>query len=83
MADMYGDVPGSNEEEMPLDPPLASEKSPVLTNMLEQMYGRSTSIDKGECIFCHKPVGKFRDAISRKEYSNSGMCQTCQDGVFG
>ena len=25
----------------------------------------------------------FRDDLSRKEYSISGMCQDCQDEVFG
>jgi len=25
----------------------------------------------------------FRDALSRKEYGISGLCQKCQDDVFG
>ena len=35
------------------------------------------------CTTCGKPVGKFKDKISKKEYSISGMCQKCQDSVFG
>jgi hypothetical protein len=40
-------------------------------------------IDKKICPLCKKPVGVFRDALSRKEYGISGICQECQDGVFG
>jgi hypothetical protein len=25
----------------------------------------------------------FRDEISRKEFGISGLCQPCQDGIFG
>ena len=37
------------------------------------------------CPACRKPIkeGDFRDALSRKEYSISGLCQECQDSVFG
>lgn len=34
------------------------------------------------CVFGCGPVS-FRDALSKKEYSISGMCQQCQDKVFG
>ena len=42
-------------------------------------------IDRGRCPTCDAPVdpGAFRDALSRKEFTISGMCQTCQDEVFG
>lgn len=36
----------------------------------------------GHCNTCSKPVGEFRDALSRKEFGISGMCQECQNGVF-
>ena len=35
------------------------------------------------CPTCNKPVGKFTDILSEKEYSISGMCQKCQDSIFG
>lgn len=39
------------------------------------------------CPACHKPIDvswtAFRDDLSRKEYKISGMCQKCQDEVFG
>ena len=41
------------------------------------------NIRKGICPTCEKPVGKFKDDISEREYGISGMCQKCQDSVFG
>lgn len=38
------------------------------------------------CVFCKKPVDPekdFRNEISKKEFEISGICQICQDGVFG
>ncbi len=37
------------------------------------------------CPTCsnHIHMESFRDALSVKEYSISGMCQECQDSVFG
>ena len=29
-----------------------------------------------------KPIGEFRDRLSEKEYTISGMCQSCQDSTF-
>ena len=39
-------------------------------------------IANGCCVGCKKVITPFRDAISRKEYGISGLCQDCQDGVF-
>ena len=37
------------------------------------------------CPICGNPIKMedFKDDISRKEYGMSGMCQACQDNVFG
>ena len=40
-------------------------------------------VDAGLCATCNDKPELFRDDLSRKEYSISGMCQTCQDDVFG
>lgn len=40
------------------------------------------AVQKGKCPTCSKPVGDFRDDLSRREYGISGMCQACQDSVF-
>ena len=42
-------------------------------------------IEQGKCPFCNEPIGKqfFRDKLSRREFRISGLCQACQDSVFG
>jgi hypothetical protein len=72
-----------DKNEIPRDPPLASEKSPEIAGMLESLFGRTTAIDKGICVSCHQPVGQFKDNLSYREYGISGLCQACQDKVFG
>jgi hypothetical protein len=39
----------------------------------------------GVCPFCGKAVnaGSFRNVISLQEFGISGLCQSCQDEVFG
>lgn len=40
----------------------------------------------GMCPCCSKEINslnEFRDEISLKEHRISGMCQNCQDSVFG
>ena len=42
-------------------------------------------ISNGECPFCGKaitPETDFRNELSYKEYTISGMCQDCQDDLF-
>lgn len=41
------------------------------------------AVERGECPICGKKIIGFRDALSLKEFRISGMCQECQDGVFG
>ena len=58
------------------------------TKKILKMVGMKDKVDAvehGFCPTCSKPVSKeeFRDALSRKEYGISGMCQECQDSVFG
>lgn len=36
-----------------------------------------------KCILCGNPVAKLRDQLSIREFIISGMCQSCQDDVFG
>lgn len=39
----------------------------------------------GKCVFCECTIDphSFRDELSAKEYKISGMCQACQDQIFG
>lgn len=41
-------------------------------------------VEQGRCPFCDRQVKMedFRDALSRKEFRISGLCQTCQDTIF-
>ena len=61
---------------MPLPPDLSK---PIFSFMPEM----ADRIINGDCSFCAEPLTPFKDALSKKEYSISGMCQTCQDGIFG
>lgn len=64
-----------------------SKKSPEIESFLEKLYGRTSAITNDIClkppVGCGKPVSGFRDDISQKEYSISGLCQRCQDEIFG
>jgi hypothetical protein len=64
-----------------------SEKSPGMENFLENIFGRTTAIKGDVCVpppmGCGGHATDFRDDLSRKEYTISGLCQKCQDSVFG
>lgn len=36
-----------------------------------------------EPIGCGGPADEFDDELSRKEFAISGLCQGCQDAIFG
>lgn len=59
-----------------------SNKSPQMTDFLENMFGRSTHIENDTCVICNGEAKTFRNDISQKEYTISGMCQSCQDKTF-
>ena len=40
-------------------------------------------IENKKCPICKKPIGKFRDNLSKQEYVISGCCQSCIDNMFG
>lgn len=50
-------------------------------------FDRRTSIRGDKCvpppIGCGGPATEFKDEISRREYRISGLCQKCQDKIFG
>lgn len=50
--------------------------------MFEVMFNRK---HEGKCPFCGKSVNEhdFRDELSKKEFQISGLCQSCQEEVFG
>lgn len=58
--------------------------SKMLDDLSEMVYGRSaTSSIRGDtCLACGEPAVEFTDALSKREFSISGLCQKCQDDVF-
>lgn len=59
-------------------------KDSSIDDFLKQTFGvdRKEAITNNVCSLCKKPADKFRDALSQKEFSISGLCQSCQDKVF-
>ena len=47
--------------------------------------GAADLVKSGRCTDCATEIKEdnFRDELSKKEYSISGLCQKCQDEVFG
>lgn len=43
---------------------------------------RAQLIRKDICVLCGQSATKFRDDASRREYTISGACQSCQDRFF-
>ena len=61
-----------------------SDKSAAMVTAIETMFpGTLKAINERRCPCCQEPVGEFTDDLSRCEYAISGMCQKCQDSVFG
>jgi hypothetical protein len=69
-----------------MDPSL---KSNAIEKMLNETslkaFGRerTDTIKHNICVTCGRQATQFKDALSIKEYSISGMCQDCQDKTFG
>ena len=61
-----------------------SEKTPEMRAAIEGLFpGTLAAIEAKQCPFCKKAVGEFRNALSKREYEISGLCQSCQDDFFG
>lgn len=52
------------------------------TQFASKAIGGHNALNAGLCPTCSGEVGEFRDDLSIKEFSISGMCQKCQDSVF-
>jgi hypothetical protein len=61
-----------------------SEKSPGMVAAIEALFpGTLDAIALNQCPVCNTQITQFRDKLSEREYEISGMCQRCQDAVFG
>ena len=64
---------------------MMNELDNVKEEMAFKLFGRSRTLaiaGKG-CVKCGESAVDFRDELSRKEFGICGLCQTCQDGIFG
>ena len=46
----------------------------------EVLFGARAS--NKECVVCHMIPTNFKDKVSAKEWSITGLCQVCQDSVY-
>jgi hypothetical protein len=54
--------------------------------MRKSGYGEEMDlVDAGKCPFCKKDISitDFKSSLSKREFSISGLCQKCQDEIFG
>jgi DnaJ-class molecular chaperone len=64
-------------------------ESDGLLNEYMELYTKVTGTEmpsggsRETCPTCNGEIGEFRDEISVREHGISGMCQNCQDSVFG
>ena len=54
-------------------------------DMAVKLFGRSKvlAVAGEQCVKCGASELEFKDEVSKKEYGISGLCQTCQDEIFG
>ena len=64
---------------------IATIKSPAINAFIGERYNidRVETIHKDICVMCKKEANNFKDELSKKEYRISGMCQKCQNNIFG
>ena len=62
---------------MPLPPDLSKPVFAMMPHLADRVIN-------GCCTFCNEFIesDEFNDELSAKEYSISGMCQSCQDETF-
>jgi len=61
-----------------------TSKSPAIDLFISGLVGKSREIQIASnlCMTCNGNASSFRDELSIREYSISGMCQMCQDQIF-
>lgn len=63
------------------------ERDPKLQGFIDELFPKEAErIKAGECPFCGKSIDvekEFRDPLSKREFEISGLCQKCQDEMFG
>lgn len=64
---------------------IPTRKSDSIRQAINAFAGVDTekSIREDVCVMCGQKAQDFRDLLSQKEFSISGICQKCQDETFG
>ena len=66
-----------------------THKSDAVNSDIFNLFGvdRVDSIKSDKCVAapigCGQDAVEFSDALSKREYSISGLCQKCQNSIFG
>lgn len=63
-----------------------SNKTPGMQDAIESLFpGTRKLIEEHRCPMCKKSIDMqgFKDKLSYKEFMISGMCQVCQDSIWG
>ena len=63
----------------------APEIEAFLSSLINSPLTREETIEQGICSGCGSDVldTSFRDKLSFTEFTISGLCQKCQDDIFG
>jgi len=63
---------------------IPSQKSAAMESHIANIFGknRRSHIYANVCVMCGEAASEFKDEISMKEFTISGMCQSCQDSFF-
>jgi hypothetical protein len=60
------------------------KKSSGIKHIIDTIFpGTKKKIEEKKCTICKQKIDGFRDYKSEREYEISGLCQECQDSVFG
>ena len=61
---------------------MAKDGADNMRSTMEEMLTRKS---EGKCPFCGKKVteDELRNELSKREFEISGLCQKCQDEVYG
>ena len=84
----YNPINGSDALETGILIMKPSEKTKDMEDFLEHQSlvifhrSRQESIENNVCVDCGDLADKFHDQLSRKEYTISGLCQSCQDLIW-
>jgi hypothetical protein len=72
-------------DKIPTDVPMTEDRKQELSQRpFARILPESVNkIKANKCPTCGKEIGEFRNEMSKREYNISGMCQKCQDSVFG